>query len=175
MNNLSYSLTVTYSTTGSHSFLKSQNAFHLRVTRERQWIFQSLSPLFLAMHCALTPLLDLATSNLSQLFHKLLLSYLLLVVFFLDNQWSECSLFPFLFRVINIHRLIFFRDPNTSSFTLQFLCPPPWVITASTYSPGGRKHASQNTKCVCLVPVSMHMAWGRVRDRPREQHPFLHF
>ena len=88
----------------------------------RQRIFQFLSPLFWAVPCALTPLLNLATLDLSQLFHKLLLSFLL-VAFFLINEYCP---FPFLFRVTNIHRLIFFRGPNVYGFILQLICPPTW-------------------------------------------------
>lgn len=86
----------------------------------RQRIFQILSPSFWAVCCVLTPLLNLAPLDLSQLFHKLLLSFPL-VAFFLINEYFP---FPLLFRVTNIHRLIFFRGPNIYSFVLQLICLP---------------------------------------------------
>ena len=86
----------------------------------RQRIFQVLSPSFWAVCCVLTPLLNLTPLDLSQLFHKLLLSFPL-VAFFLINEYFP---FPLLFRVTNIHRLIFFRGPNIYSFVLQLICLP---------------------------------------------------
>ena len=111
-----------YCTNGSQSLLESQNEFQLRVTTKRQRIFQVLSPLFWAVRCVLTPLLNLAPLDLSQLFHKLLLSFPP-VAFFLINEYFP---FPLLFRVTNIHRLIFFRGPNIYSFILQLICLPSW-------------------------------------------------
>lgn len=108
---------MTYCVNGSQSLLESQNAFQLSYLGDKESSF--LSPSFWSVHCALTPLLNLATLDLSQLFHKLLLSFLL-VAFFLINEYFP---FPFLFRVTNIHRLIFFRGPNIYSFILQLICP----------------------------------------------------
>ena len=108
---------MTYCTNGSQSLLGPRMHFSWVTTETKESSF--LSPSFWSVHGALTPLLNLATLDLSQLFHKLLLSFLL-VAFFLINEYFP---FPFLSRVTNIHRVIFYRGANIYSFILQLICP----------------------------------------------------